>query len=391
MAMPAITGLNGAGKTAFTVWEYLREPAPIETTDNDGQPLTIKRRLKVCGIPDLVLEHDMLHPGKEETKKHKDFDKWQGMDREDGEPPIEVEQSVYNWWLWCEPGDLIVVDEAQRVFRPAPNGAPVPRYIEKLETHRHYGVDFVLMTPHPQLLHSAVRKLVGPHSHVVGKYGGSVCTIFTWEKANANLADTKNAAFRLWRRPPAVFKLYRSTRLVTRTKQTKPLAVYYLPVLALLVAFLGWRFYDKRWGAAEGPTAQVQGAALPAGAPLQGPPAAPAPAGRPVAVAEASAPGPVVRGCYAWGDRCECIGDHGARLVLDRQTCLISSRGFDGVIQWAPQTARRIDERSDQEGLHQSRAGAFASGAPPVDHVGPAGAVGQALGGQTLSSLAPTL
>ena len=44
------------------------------------------------------------------------------------------------------PGSIIVIDECQDFFRPRASGSKVPPYIQAFETHRHTGVDFILIT-----------------------------------------------------------------------------------------------------------------------------------------------------------------------------------------------------------------------------------------------------
>ncbi|WVA28241.1 hypothetical protein PCP40_33405 (plasmid) [Pseudomonas aeruginosa] len=55
-----------------------------------------------------------------------------------------------------------MIDEAQRVFGNDGSRAR-PEKVTRFETHRHQGLDIHLITQHPSLLCTPVRKLVGKH------------------------------------------------------------------------------------------------------------------------------------------------------------------------------------------------------------------------------------
>ena len=85
-------------------------------------------------------------------------------------------------WNECAEGAVIVIDECQRVFPVRKVGAVVPAHVQALETHRHRGIDLVLITQHPQLLDIAVRKLAGRHLHLRRAFGQSVARVQQWER-----------------------------------------------------------------------------------------------------------------------------------------------------------------------------------------------------------------
>lgn len=90
-------------------------------------------------------------------------------------------------WNEAPDGAVVVVDEAQRVFRPTQVGKQIPKEIAELETHRHRGIDIILVTQHPMLIHSNVRALVGRHIHIRrDKYG----RVFEYEWSE--IADIKS-------------------------------------------------------------------------------------------------------------------------------------------------------------------------------------------------------
>jgi len=117
-----ITGAPGAGKTAALV-------QLLQQFVKEG------RAIFVDGIPDLKLTHLPLDDPK-------------------------------RWHVDVPDGSVIVIDEVQRVWRPVATGAQVTPDISSLETHRHKGIEFYLITQHPNLLHANVRRLVGRHIHL---------------------------------------------------------------------------------------------------------------------------------------------------------------------------------------------------------------------------------
>lgn len=116
-----ITGAPGTGKSAALV-SLLKE-------------LSKGRTIYVNGIPDLKIDHQEL------------------------EDPTK--------WIDDVPdGSIIVIDEVQRIWRPRGPGQKVPPDIAALETHRHRGIDFYIVTQGPRLVDTNVRALVGRHVHL---------------------------------------------------------------------------------------------------------------------------------------------------------------------------------------------------------------------------------
>ena len=131
------TGLPGTGKTLFALADVK------EWADKD------KRPVYYSGIKDLKV------PG------------W-----------IELEDATK--WPDLPANAIIIIDEAQRVFRPRHTSSAVPEHVAALETHRHKGVDLVLITQHPKLLDSNVRRLVGVHRHYVRVFGALCLALGAW-------------------------------------------------------------------------------------------------------------------------------------------------------------------------------------------------------------------
>lgn len=188
-----ITGLPGNGKTLYAI-AWLRERA-----EKEG------RQVYYSGIADLKLPWIEANPEK---------------------------------WFELPKGAIIIVDEVQRIMRPRQHGATVPEFVAKLETHRHLGVDLVLITQHPMLLDSNVRRLCGQHFHVVRKFGTHNATIHEWGSVKESCDKNREDSIKHhWRYPKDVFQLYKSSEMHTH-KMRIPMKVWGFIALPFLIAGL---------------------------------------------------------------------------------------------------------------------------------------------------------
>jgi len=230
-----ITGIPGSGKTLYAVSTLIKSLMADKIQGLDGKVIT--RRLVVDGIPNLAIPHELM------SKTNVD------------EKTITVEdggQGVGNWWEWCKPGDVIVIDEVQRIWRPRAMGSKPPRMVTELETHRHKGVDLVIITQSPMLIDQNVRRLVGRHQHVRRLFGMARALIYDWDGCQADVHRVASANKTMWAYPKSAYKLYSSSELHTKQKQKFP-AWALLPVLALIGgAFVAPSAYSTLTGAATG-------------------------------------------------------------------------------------------------------------------------------------------
>lgn len=168
-----ITGLPGHGKTlhAVQVIEELR--------------LSSGRPVYYHGIPDLSL------------------------------PWIHVENPAK--WHELETGAIFVLDEAQTLFRVRRQGSEVPPYVAAFETHRHRGHDVYLITQHPKILDTHVRKLVGKHVHVQRLYGTQKARLHVWQKCADpdRRDDLERAQQSVITYDPKWFSVYKSAEVHT--------------------------------------------------------------------------------------------------------------------------------------------------------------------------------
>jgi zona occludens toxin len=195
-----ITGLPGNGKTLYALWMVKL------WAEKDQRPVFYS------GIADLKL------------------------------PWTEIEADK---WYECPPNSIVVIDECQRLFRPRTMSKEVPQYVSELETHRHKGIDLVLITQHPALADAALRRLTGKHLHVVRKWGTQSATVHEWASVKDDCgknAARKDSIRHAWKYPKAVFEYYKSAEVHT-VKRNIPARLVMLYMSPLLLLAAGWYMY----------------------------------------------------------------------------------------------------------------------------------------------------
>jgi len=143
-------------------------------------------------------------------------------------------------WMACPPASIIVLDEAQRIFRLRSVGAAVPEHVAALETHRHGGVDIVIITQHPKLLDTNVRRLVGRHFHVVRAFGTKSATIHEFGEVRESVDKSREGSVRhQFIYPKEAFNWYHSAEVHTH-KRRIPMRVFILIGIPFCIALLAW-------------------------------------------------------------------------------------------------------------------------------------------------------
>lgn len=197
-----VTGTPGAGKTLYTLC-YVKAKA-----EKDQRPVFYS------GIAGLTLE-------------------W---------TEIEAEK-----WFEAPTNAIVVIDECQRVFRPRANGGKVPEFVEKLETHRHQGIDLIFITQHPMLIDSNVRRLVGRHFHVARRFGMKRATVLEFETCKDQpLSKHTDAIRHEWSYPKEAFEWYKSAEAHTH-KARIPARLWLLAALPFMLGALLWWFYNRHF------------------------------------------------------------------------------------------------------------------------------------------------
>lgn len=193
-----ITGTPGSGKTAYVVAELLKVT---------GRPIY------VYNVNGLTLPHEPL-------------------------------EDLNEWHTIVPDGALVVADEVQRAWRPAAAGSKVPDSIAELETHRHRGVDFWIISQSPSLVHTNVRKLIGRHIHLVGNWAGRYA--YEWSECNTSPDSGRGRAIKTrYTLPKKAFQHYKSAEIHTKLNRKLPPVIWGLGVAVVFVGLLGFRLYGK--------------------------------------------------------------------------------------------------------------------------------------------------
>lgn len=297
-----LTGQPGAGKTLHAIW-LIKQMAEKE-----------KRTVYYSGIPDLTLD-------------------WQEMENPEK-------------WYELPVGSIIVLDECQKLFRPRGVGTCVPESVAAMEVHRHKGLDIFLITQHPMLIDSNIRRLVGRHIHVQRAFGASAANIHEWGQVRENCDKQRlDSQSKLWKYPKEVFSYYKSAELHTH-KFRPPLRIVLLILGPLLFAVLV--FFVVSWFSKKGdpipskPSAPSSSSALsPSASPsgstrppsglesyLPAVPGMPWTAPRYASVVEPTSP-PVPVGCIDKGVFCDCYSEQGVVVDVSPKVCKkIAKTGF---------------------------------------------------------------
>lgn len=308
-----ITGAPGAGKSLLCVQSFIKAAA------ESGRPVYVD------GVPDLVFSHETLPSIDAWTKRVPDASRQSG------------EKLLFDF----PDGALIVVDEAQSIFRQRPVGAKVPDAVAAFETHRHQGLDFILMTQGPGLIDPNIRKLVGRHIHLrdLGILGRRM---YEWPEC-ANPEQFRQAPVQGRFKPdPKAFRWYKSASVHVKPKRGVPKGVALLALAVPVLIGLAWMGYSSVSGkveAAKAPAA-VKAAAVPGqiGAAVEPGLLARMEADKllvefvpRVRARPETAPAfdqvrqvkvmPVVVGCMAVRDRCKCFTQQGTDAGLSVGEC----------------------------------------------------------------------
>lgn len=331
-----ITGQPGNGKTALAVWQYIREA------------IAQGRVVYTLGIPKLKLPCVPL--SRNEMAKWHECHPKKNPDDEDEVPVLKN----------IDEGSLLVVDEAQKLWKP--QGTTSSPDIDYLSEHRHHGLDFVIMTQYPFLVHRNVRALVTKHIHIRSTWlGKSLNEWPDWQEhphTRSVIADSVKTRYNI---PPAVFPLYESASIHTKVKHRTPLRFYLTIGVFILLPIMAYWSYSRimiRAHPNQPDKSSIFNTAIAAG--VGSHPGMT----QPVAVASVPVVGGFenvnlvsnrydwskVAGCVVFKSACTCYGDSGEHLVIPLEACTAavkngwSGRELQQPVKQVPAEATRHEE-----------------------------------------------
>jgi zona occludens toxin len=319
MSVTLITGVPGSGKTLKAVWDHLRPyVGEVTKVENDRGEVVEIPSVVFTNINSLQVDHELIEGGGTWALLPDKQWKYTGN-----------ELALRNWQNWAKPGAKIFFDEFQKFWPPRPNGAPVPPDLQALDTHRHMGVDFVLITQNCRNVDRHILGLVDRHLHVRRVANMPLAVVYEWDHASVSLLYRNSITKSPWRYPRKAYKLYKSAELHTKQKRKIPGLVWFIMVGLIGAAYLGPTFANRLADRVQGKSSNSVD--LPKGGQKQEfikdgmlhtietstttMPAASASA--PVAAAAA----PVIAGCIATAKRCACLDSDGLPVDVEPKVC----------------------------------------------------------------------
>jgi len=287
------TGVPGASKTLTAVHELALLLRTFLKKEGDFRPVYVH------GIKDLSLPHFQL------------------------EDPTK--------WDQVPDGSLVIIDECQSAFPPRSPSQKVPDHVAALNTHRHRGIDLVLITQHPKLIDQGVRRLVGKHQHYRRVFGGSRSLCYEWDHCEDSLSSLKTATKSFFTFPKDAFKYYNSAEVHTKQSFKFPVWLWLFPLAAVpLIGFGAHRVYQSINGQS---TAFQASPLVSASSPSFSP-------SIPVPYAAASSPSQTfIVGCIKVKARCECVNNFGESTPVDYGKCLASSERSGLLVPYSVQSS----------------------------------------------------
>ncbi|MCW5600234.1 zonular occludens toxin domain-containing protein [Nitrosomonas sp.] len=228
MSLTLITAAPGAGKTIHAVYNIIR-PA-LETG----------RVVYTVGIPELKLPTIRL--------SYAAMKQW--YEREKIETPSQyqedlIEDEIPTRLLNITEGAIIVIDEAQCLW-PSVGARDVTEDISYLSKHRHHGLEIILITQSPQLIHNKVLAIVDKHIHMMNDWTGR--KMYEWPEYCGTVraaASKLRAVSKRYEIPKQAFGLYRSASIHVKQNRNKPKMFYMLPIVLLAIPTIAYMFYQQ--------------------------------------------------------------------------------------------------------------------------------------------------
>lgn len=272
MSITLITGVPGSGKTLYAIDKLLRAliGATSDKVLENGDVQKIPRIL-YTNINGLLLDHEQIEGGGVWNTLSSTSPLHSHLGTADNSVELSGKTWVYegnpqglrNWIQWAKPGSVICYDEFQKFWPPRPNGAPIPPDLQTLDTHRHMGVDFILITQNCMNVDRHILGLVDRHLHVRRVANMNMAVVYEWDHASKSLLYKNALTKSPWRYNKGVFKLYKSAELHTKQKRNLPGLVWFVLIGICGAVYATPTLYNRIHDRAMGkPAAAATAAAL---------------------------------------------------------------------------------------------------------------------------------
>lgn len=309
MSITLITAAPGAGKTIYAVWNIIKPAIEAE------------RVVYTVGIPELKLPSISLSYSqvrKWADRKLLEVENPSGIPIPDDEKPSVLSNITE--------GALIVIDEVQYLW-PASGSKDPGEDIKYLTKHRHHGLEFILITQAPQLIHKNVLAVVDKHIHMVADWHGR--KRYEWPEycSTVRAASSKlKAVKQRYELPKEAYGLYRSASMHVTQKRRKPLMAYVVPVAFIALVYMGFSFKSDIIDRSVASSAAEVPEATPVDIVDSGKRSALAsPASSPYPITLALVSDQIdwskVSACVSTASKCVCYGPSAEKLVIPPETC----------------------------------------------------------------------
>lgn len=214
------TGLPGAGKTLCVVKEIIEN---ILKPDAEGNVPPVYAHIdgfeyEKLGVKRLAPEH------------------------------VETQEEAIRYcreWYKVEAGSYVVIDECQRCFPVRNSAAAVPIYVSEFETHRHLGLNIILITQGPNLIDKHVRTLVERHVHLKRTFGLHRSLRVEWPQCEENpqssfaISRGVTSSFKF---PAKYFNFYKSATIHNHQRRV-PWKLLLMALMWFVLAVSGFAYY----------------------------------------------------------------------------------------------------------------------------------------------------
>lgn len=158
-------------------------------------------------------------------------------------------------WTETPEGSLVVYDEAQQIFPPdGKTGRSNREDMAAMELHRHTGHDLILITQHPNLIHSHVRRLVGKHEHLNRAFGWNKAQIYLKDQVMRpeSKGDLQAAEKTFWDHDKKLFQYYKSASLHVEHKRIPKPIMYAAAAMIMMVIGVFYLYSNLNLGVFQG-------------------------------------------------------------------------------------------------------------------------------------------